>query len=342
MQTIGFAISRKENEKRRALLPHHLASIRHRDHVVFETGYGDVLGISDDAYAGMGARIASRAEVYRQPIVCPVKAPVPEERTLFGTGQGLFGWIHVVQGIETCDFLVDRRMTAVAWEDMYEGGRHSFWRNNELAGEAAVLHAFLTIGRHPRGCRAAIVGIGNVGRGALHALLQSGADVRIYDSDSAGLLRDELDRYDCIVNAVKWDVLREDHLVDRADLVRMRRGSLIIDVSCDPEMGIETSRSTTFDDPIYEVDGVFHYAVDHTPTLFHRTATESIGDVVCRFADDLIEGRANPVLESATVVREGVVLDPLVGPFRERLARRRPAGDPPPPPDQIPSRARRD
>jgi len=328
MKSIGFIISRKRDEKRRALLPHHLASIRRRDHIVFEEGYGHVFGIPDDAYGAMGARVVSRGEAFRQDIVCPVKAPEPDERAFFGIRQTLFAWIHVVQGIQTCDFLVDRRMTAIAWEEMYEGGRHSFWRNNEIAGEAAVMHAFLSIGRHPQGCRAALIGIGNVGRGAFRGLTRLGAEVRVYDEESVGRLREEVGEYDCIVNAVRWDVLREDHLVSRADLVRMRRGALIIDVSCDPEMGIETSRSTSIDDPIYEVDGIVHYTVDHTPTLFYRTASESIGDVVRRFADDLIEERPNPILEAATVVRDGVVLDPRVRSFRERIASARTEGAP--------------
>jgi len=38
------------------------------------------------------------------------------------------------------------RIDSFAWEDMYEGGRHVFWRNNEIAGEAAIMHAYLNFG----------------------------------------------------------------------------------------------------------------------------------------------------------------------------------------------------
>jgi len=53
----------------------------------------------------------------------------------FRSGQTLFGWVHAVQGRPAVEFLRDRKMSAIAWEEMFEAGRHCFWRNNELAGE---------------------------------------------------------------------------------------------------------------------------------------------------------------------------------------------------------------
>ena len=36
---------------------------------------------------------------------------------------------------------------------------------------------------------------------------------------------------------------------------KIQKGTLIIDVSCDPNLEIETSHATTIDNPVYEVDG---------------------------------------------------------------------------------------
>ncbi len=44
----------------------------------------------------------------------------------------------------------------------------------------------------------------------------------------------------------------------------MKPGTLIIDVTCNQGLEIETSRPTTIDDPVYTVDGIIHYAVDNT------------------------------------------------------------------------------
>ena len=54
MKTIGFPISTKENECRRALTPQSLSLIKNRSQIYIESGYGDVLGYSDDEYLAFG------------------------------------------------------------------------------------------------------------------------------------------------------------------------------------------------------------------------------------------------------------------------------------------------
>ena len=51
-----------------------------------------------------------------------------------------------------------------------------------------------------------------------------------------------------------WDTSREDRLIYKNDLKRLKPGSIIIDISCDPYLEIETSHPTTIDDPVYEVE----------------------------------------------------------------------------------------
>lgn len=318
MRKISFVISGKENERRRALIPQDLEHIRNRKYLYFEQGYGEVLGFSDEDYRKKGANVVSREESYTTEIVCNPKAPRPSERLLFGQNQTLFGWIHAVQGKKITDFLIERKMTAIAWEDMFEGGRHLFWRNNELAGEAAILHAVGFLGRHPGKCKTAIIGRGNCARGAFRILSQLGAEIIIYDRKTALLLREEISQYDVVVNAILWDIFRTDHLVYKEDIAKMKPGSMLIDISCDPGMGIETCQATTFNDPVYEVDGVIHYAVDHTPALFYRTATESISAVVCRFVDDLVEAKEPSVLKNATIIRAGEIIDERILRFQKR------------------------
>jgi N5-(carboxyethyl)ornithine synthase len=61
MKTMGFVISNKENERRRALLPPDLKNIKHVSHLYFEIGYGDILGFHDQDYRKMGANIVNRS-----------------------------------------------------------------------------------------------------------------------------------------------------------------------------------------------------------------------------------------------------------------------------------------
>lgn len=135
MNTVRSAISRKENERRRAHLPQHVTRVAEPGALYFEQGCAEHLGIPDEEYDSRGVHVASRREVYGCDIVCNPKAPEPAEMQNFRSGQTLFGWVHAVQGRPAVEFLRDRKMSAIAWEEMFEAGRHCFWRNNELAGE---------------------------------------------------------------------------------------------------------------------------------------------------------------------------------------------------------------
>ncbi|MCC7145464.1 MAG: hypothetical protein IT443_03390 [Phycisphaeraceae bacterium] len=313
---IGFPMPLKEHEYRRALLPEDIISLPDAGRLVFEEGYGRTMGRSDQSYRAAGAIVADRPTVCACPIICNAKPLATDE--YYGPGKTLFGWVHAVQGRAITDVLVSHGMTAIAWEDMFEGGRHAFWRNNEISGEAAVAHACLQWGRLPYGRLAAVIGRGNAAHGVVRALERSGCCVTIYDRKTVGLLRQEIGRYDILVNAVLWDVFRTDHLVYDQDLDRMKPGSLIIDVSCDEHMGIQSSRPTTIADPVYWYRGILHYAVDHTPALYFQSATESISEVVARYISQLVHDEPDQVLEEATVIHKGVILDPRIVRYQHR------------------------
>jgi len=149
MKEIGFPISRKENERRRAVVPSDLAGMANPGMCWLEEGFGEVLGIADESWIEAGARVATREEVLARDIICNPKGLDEDMVDSLREGQTLFGWIHAVQGRRITDVLTEKSMTAVAWEDMYEDGVHTFRRNNEIAGEAAIIHAAPFTGRLP-------------------------------------------------------------------------------------------------------------------------------------------------------------------------------------------------
>ncbi|OGW57646.1 MAG: hypothetical protein A2Z09_00970 [Nitrospirae bacterium RBG_16_43_8] len=56
-------------------------------------------------------------------------------------------------------------------------------------------------------------------------------------------------------------------------LKTMKKGAVIIDVSIDQGGCIETSKPTTHDNPVYEVDVIIHYCVANMPGAYPRTST---------------------------------------------------------------------
>ena len=99
--------SRKENEKRRALLPKDLNQIRHRKNLFFEKGYGEVLGISDAEYLEAGANVCAREEALTKDIIVDPKVGDAEYLWQLKK-QTVFGWLHAVQNRHITDALVKR------------------------------------------------------------------------------------------------------------------------------------------------------------------------------------------------------------------------------------------
>lgn len=319
MKTVGLPISHKENEKRRALVPSDIQFLKYPEYICVELGYGKVLGYSDDDYSRFGIQVQPREIVLQKDVICDPKIGDADYLDVLNE-QTIFGWIHAVQNRDITERIIASRLTGYAWEDMYEDGRHSFWRNNEIAGEAAVFHAYMCHGVFPYNTKAAVLGRGNIARGAIKTLNYMGAEVRQYDRKTERLFQKELGQFDVIVNAILWDTSRKDHIIYREDLKRMKKNALIIDVACDRNGGVETSVPTTIEQPTYQVDGITHYVVDHTPSLFWKTTTESLSAEFVKYIDYLIEdnSKSNPVLEACHNFEKGVILDERINKFQNR------------------------
>lgn len=316
--TIGFPISSKENEHRRAIVPEHIKRMLHPECLYFEQVYGAVLDVRDEDYSALGCHICSHEEVLQKDIICDPKVGDADYLVQLHKGQMIFGWVHATQNRRITDIIVDSGLSAYAWEKMYDRGRHIFWRNNELAGEAAVLHAFQCFGRMPYETDVAVLGRGNTARGAIKVLNMLGANVIQYDRRTEELFREELGKYDVVVNCILWDVMRKDHIIYRKDLIRMKKNAMIIDVSCDRCGGIETSVPTTIENPTYRVDGILHYVVDHTPALFYKTFTWNNSALLYPYLEELIVGQTGDVMNHALIIKEGNILDPEICRFQQR------------------------
>ncbi len=309
MKTIGFPISPKENENRRAIVPEDIAKLSYPQHVYIERGFGDVLGISDNEYIDVGAHVCSHEKAIQQDIVCDPKIGDADYLEIMHEGQIVFGWVHATQNRDITDKIIGSKLTAYAWEKMFEKGRHIFWFNNELAGEAAVINGFQCYGQLPYGLDVAVIGNGNTARGACRVLNMLGAHVMQYNRRQEELLRRELENYDVVVNCILWDVTRKDHIIYRDDLKRMKKNSMIIDVSCDHNGGIETCIPTTIDQPTYVVDGILHYAVDHTPSFFFRTFSYNNSRVIVPYLNELMSDDIGDVLKGCLIIDRGQIVD---------------------------------
>ncbi|MBR3352206.1 MAG: N(5)-(carboxyethyl)ornithine synthase [Lachnospiraceae bacterium] len=308
-KTVGFPISPKENEKRRAIIPEDITKLTHPELVYIEESFGVDLGYSDEDYIAVGCHICNHEEVIQKDIVCDPKIGDADYLDNMHEDQSIFGWVHATQNRDITDKIIKHRLTAYAWEKMFENGRHVFWFNNELAGEAAVINGFQCYGKLPYGLDVAVIGNGNTARGACKVLNMLGAHVMQYNRRQESLLRQEIGNYDVIVNCILWDVMRTDHIIYRDDLKRMKKNAMIIDVSCDKNGGIETCIPTSINNPTYIVDGILHYAVDHTPSFFYKTFSINNSKVIAPYIEELMSNNPGEVLKDCMIIQNGTIID---------------------------------
>ena len=220
----------------------------------------------------------------------------------------LFTNIHAALNRPQLDRFLEVGLAAISAENTHQFGSP----NCALAGEVGALEAVRLCcaphggtGRHFMGhfgespLKAIVLGLGNVGRGALRVLLGLGVEVvgldvfegarraAQFDWHDRKLLVDKVDALpahlgsaDVVINCVLWPKERTDHLITRSMLGEMRHGALIVDISCDTAGAVETSRPTSWEDPIYVVDGVRHFCVDNIPGAVPVTASAGYGEAI--------------------------------------------------------------
>jgi alanine dehydrogenase len=360
--------SRKANERRLPIHPDHLRRLPEpvRRRLIFEKGYGAPLGISDEEIARQTGGIATRHELLADLGAIVLPKPVVEDLETLREGGLLWGWPHCVQQQALTQVAIDRRQTLIAFEDMFvwgpngEIGRHTFYKNNELAGYSAVLHALQLKGidgHYGDQRKTVIISFGAVSRGAIYALKARGfRDITICIQRPDHEVREEvldceyvrlrsngedgerqvvverdgterpfldlLGEADIIVNGIFQNPDQPMMFVTEAEISRLKRGCLIIDVSCDEGMGFSFAKPTTFDDPMFKIGSIDYYAVDHTPSYLWESASRSISAALLVYVPTVLEGRdawnQNETIRRAVNIDRGVVQKPEILSFQGR------------------------
>jgi alanine dehydrogenase len=360
--------SRKESEHRLAIHPLHLERIEAdlRQRIYLERGYGERFGVPDEQLAPFVAGLRTRDQLIAECDVILLPKPQAADLAELRPGQVLWGWPHCVQDSELTQQSIDRRLTLIAFEAMNYWSAdgsfnlHVFHKNNELAGYCSVLHALELVGLtgdYGRRLRAAVIGFGAAGRGAVTALNAHGvSDVDILTQrgvsavaspiHSARIVRIEQDaahpgrsqalsegsavplaaflaRHDIVVNCVLQDTDAPLMFVTSEDLDSFAPGSLMVDVSCDEGMGFSWARPTSFAEPMFTVGSNIHYyAVDHSPSLLWDSATWEISEALLPHLRPVLSGppgwKASETVQRSIEIRDGVIQNPRILSFQHR------------------------
>ena len=204
--TVGvIGKSLKENEKRVAIHPEHVKRIpqRLRKQITFEEGYGLRFGMDDYTLAKLtSGQVASRKEILNGFDCVLMPKPLAKDLSDVREGATVWGWPHCVQQKEITQVSIERKLTLIAWEEMFtwsqtgDKAMHIFYKNNEIAGYAGVNHAISLIGvvgNYGKPRKAVVLSFGSVSRGAVYALQGQGfQDITVYTGRVATDVSDQL------------------------------------------------------------------------------------------------------------------------------------------------------
>ncbi|MFK7761978.1 MAG: alanine dehydrogenase [Roseobacter sp.] len=290
-------------------------AVAHGHSVIIETSAGTGAGFEDSDYEAAGAQIIQTAkDVFATAeMIVKVKEPQALERKMLREGQLLFTYLHLAPDPEQTHDLIASGATCIAYETVTDerGGLPLLAPMSEVAGRLAPQVGAWTLQKANGGrgvlmggvpgvgpARVVVIGGGVVGTHAAKIAAGMGADVTVLDRSlprlrylddvfggtfktsyaSAGNTIELASQADLIIGAVLIPGAAAPKLISRAQLADLKPGAALVDVAIDQGGCFETSKATTHQDPIYNVDGIMHYCVANMPGAVARTSTIALGN----------------------------------------------------------------
>lgn len=311
---IGIPKEIKNNENRVGMTPSGVKElVKHGHKVYVQHTAGEGSGFADDEYVKAGAEILPTIEATyaAADMIVKVKEPIEPEYKLVKKGQLLFTYFHFASDRDLTVAMLESGATCIAYETVVgpQGGLPLLIPMSEVAGRMSVQEGcrFLEKPQGGRGvllggvpgvkpAKVLVLGGGVVGRNAALMAAGLGADVTITDISLPTLrhlaevmpknvktlfssrhnIEQELPSTDLVIGSVLIPGAKAPKLITADMFPLMRKGSVIVDVAIDQGGCFETSHATTHSDPVYEVDGIIHYAVANIPGAVPYTSTMAL------------------------------------------------------------------
>ncbi|MFC1544234.1 alanine dehydrogenase [Gemmatimonadota bacterium] len=352
---VGVPGEIKADENRVGIVPAGVQALTAKGHtVVIQDGAGRGSGISNDMYEAAGARILPDAEaVYGESeMIMKVKEPLEAEYGLIKKGMMIFTYFHFAADETLTRAMMGTGAACVAYETV-RLPNHSLpllTPMSEVAGRMATQEGAKYLEKFFGGRGVLLAGIpgvrpgnvvviggGTVGTSAARIAAGMGSDVTILDinldrlrylddvmaanvrtvASTPWALREAIAQADLIIGAVLIEGAKAPKLINRAMLGDMQEAAVIVDVAVDQGGCCETTHPTTHHDPVYEVDGILHYAVANMPGAVPRTSTYGLTNATLPYAmmladEGLDSLRHHEPLLHGLNVHEGMVTHPGV------------------------------
>ena len=345
---IGVPKEIKNNEFRVGMTPGGAREfVAHGHTVLIEKAAGDGSSFTDVEYASAGAELVATAEEVfaRADMVVKVKEPQPVEIARLRPGQILYTYLHLAPDYEQTAGLIASGAVCIAYETVELPNRTLplLAPMSEVAGRMAA-QVGATYLQKPFGGRGVlmggtpgvapaqvvVLGGGVVGTNAAYVAMGMGAHVTVMDVNIDRLrylddiwgtrirtlysskhnIEEAVYAADLVIGSVLLPGAKTPWLVTKDMLPKMKKGSVVVDVSVDQGGCIETTHATTHADPTYFVDGVLHYGVANMPGAVPNTSTLALTNATLRYGLAIADmGWKNAVLNDAALAKGVNVFD---------------------------------
>ena len=312
----------KNNEFRVAITPagvHELVSSGHE--VFVQSGAGNGSSITDAEYQHAGATIVeTAAETWAfGDMVMKVKEPIASEYGFLREGLVLFTYLHLAADLELTKQLVEKKVTAIAYETVQLPSRQLplLAPMSEVAGRLSIQVGAETLMRHNGGsgmllggvpgtrpAKVVVLGGGVAGTNAVAMAVGAGADVTVMDTNLnrlreldhhyAGRIRTiasnayeisrELSGADLVIGSVLIPGAKAPKLVTNEHVANMKPGSVLVDIAIDQGGCFADSKATTHADPTFKVHGSIFYCVANMPGAVPHTSTYALTNATLPYA----------------------------------------------------------
>jgi len=342
---IGVPKEVKPEEYRISVLPGAVRRLTSRGHrLLVQKEAGLAAGYDDQDYSLAGATVVEDAEKVfaAADLIVKVKEPIEPEYHLFREGTALFCYLHSETRPALIDLLLQKSITAIAFENIRsaDGAFPLLAPMSIIAGQQAVFQGMQFLWNHRGGTGVSMVaypgleppevvvlGAGQAGLHAARVAAALGAAVALFEIDPVRIHKISaelpanvrifdiqtvpLEPYVCrahlLINTATVPPNSSKHLVDRAMVGKMRKGSVIVDVTANLRGAIETiDHYTTHADPVWTVAGVIHYAVTNIPGAVAHTASQALSAAVLPYLLELVEKGPEPALRANPALAHGL------------------------------------
>ncbi|QTE35568.1 alanine dehydrogenase [Mucilaginibacter sp. P25] len=314
---IGIPKEVSFQENRVPLTPLSVALLVNNGHeVMLESNAGQAANFSDKDYSEQGAQIVyDTKKVYEADIIIKIAPPTTHEIELMKPGQLLISTLQIATlKAESIQALMAKKITALSFEHLRdEGNTLTVVRAmSEIVGATSILIAaeYLSNVFEGKGLmlggitgvpptEIVILGAGTVGEYAARTAISLGAEVKVFDPSIYKLrrlqnnignrvftsvvqpivLEKAITTCDVAIGALRAEDGRSPCIISEETVSRMKRDSVIIDVSIDQGGCFETSEVTNHTHPVFRKYDVIHYCVPNIASRVARTATYALTNI---------------------------------------------------------------